>query len=399
MEAHADTAGIEALRPGSRGFARFAAIGALLSVYLCYASLLYWTVPTSQGPLYDGPHRLPSFSPLALAVLVLVLALPVPLARRWPIAGFAAVLGETLLGVEFGARTWEIYAAALVAVCFLALVRSAWVSAVAAGLLVCVWILEQVLLPRDRSADLGIATSQMAVYAACSWGLGYGLHKRRAYAANLREQSAAHAVMAERLRIARELHDMVAHSIGIIAVLAGAAARVIETQPHAAREALANIETTGRETLTGLQRMVSALRLAEPHTGDGASLAPPASLADLDRLIARAADAGLRVDVAWTGERRQLPPEIDLSAFRVIQEAVTNVVRHSGTHACRISLAFSEHELSIEVLDNGRGGAHPAAGGGYGLLGMRERVAMLRGEFSAGPRPEGGFRVAASLPT
>jgi signal transduction histidine kinase len=153
---------------------------------------------------------------------------------------------------------------------------------------------------------------------------------------------------------------------------------------------------TSRETLTGLQRMLSALRRAEFET---ASPAPAEGLGDIDRLAARAADAGIRVEVTWRGDRRLLPPEIDQSAFRVIQEAVTNVIRHSGTHACRVAISFGHDELSLEVVDNGRGLAHTRPGsGGFGLLGMRERVALLSGQFAAGPRPEGGFRVAARLP-
>lgn len=140
------------------------------------------------------------------------------------------------------------------------------------------------------------------------------------------------------------------------------------------------------------------MRQSEPDAGDAAPLAPADGLAGLDHLLARAADAGLRVDVTWRGDRRALPPEIDLSAFRVIQEALTNVVRHAGTRACPVLIAYEHDGVPVEVLDNGRGTAHPHAAGGFGLLGMRERVALLDGQFSAGPRAEGGFRVAARLP-
>ena len=391
--------GIKVRLSGSNKLVRLADLGVAAIAYLLYAFLLFWTAPTTQGPLYDGPHRFPSLAQPELAALVLVLALPVLGARRWPAMAYGAILAETVLAVEFGARTWGLYAAAVAAICYLALVRAAAVSAAAAAVLVAVWYVEQAgILAADPASDLGTTTIQIALYAACGWGAGYGLRKRREHSLSLREQSAARAVMAERLRIARELHDMVAHSIGIIAVLAGAAGRVMETQPKQARAALASIEATSRETLTGLQRMVGALRHAEPEAGDAAPLAPVQGLAGLEQLVARAADAGLRVDVAWSGERRPLPPEIDLSAFRVIQEALTNVVRHSGKHACRILIAYGQDEVSIEILDDGRGGAHMHPGGGFGLLGMRERVALLHGQFSAGPRAEGGFRVAARLP-
>jgi signal transduction histidine kinase len=230
-----------------------------------------------------------------------------------------------------------------------------------------------------------------------AWLVGASSRQAREHAQSLSAQAAT----AERLRLSWELHDSVAHSIGIIAVLAGAAGRVIETQPTAAREALGSIEMTSRDTLTGLQRMLSALRHAEPGTDrDAAPLAPAPGLTDLDQLAAQAAGAGIRVEVTWRGERRALPPEIDLSAFRIIQEAVTNVVRHSGTHACRVDVGFEPEGLAIEIVDDGRGAAHAGRIGeaGLGLIGMRERVVMLSGQFSAGPRTEGGFRVAARLP-
>jgi signal transduction histidine kinase len=387
--------------PMSGRLAWLAGKALVLCVTFLYALVLFWTTPTAQGPNYDGPHRFPVLTPPQLMALALALALPVLLVRRWPVAVYATILAETVLAAEFGARSWALFVAATGAVCYLTLARSIRVSVTAAVAMVVTSFFENVaIVARDMAPDLWTTTSQMALCAACGWGLGYVLRKRREYTISLREQSAARAVMAERLRIARELHDMVAHSIGIIAVLAGAAGRVIETQPKEAREALGSIEMTSRETLTGLQRMLTALRHAEPGAEfEAAPLAPANGLGDLDQLTARAADAGVRVDVTWRGDRRPLPPEIDQSAFRVIQEAVTNVVRHSGTHACRITIGFQEDEVSIEIVDNGHGLSHTrSGGGGFGLLGMRERVAMLSGQFSAGPRPEGGFRVAARLP-
>jgi signal transduction histidine kinase len=373
----------------------------VLGAVAFYASMLFWSVPVAQGPAYDGPFRFPDLTPSQLMVLILALALPILLVRRWPVGVYGAILAETVLAAEVGARSWVIFAAAAVTTCYLAVVSPIRVSGTSAVAMVATWFLENaVIAPRDMAPGLGTTTGQMGLYAACAWLLGSAIRKRREYALSLREQNAARAIMAERLRIARELHDMVAHDIGIIAILAGAAGRVIETQPKEAREALGSIETTSRETLTGLQRMLSALRHAEPGAAvEAAPLTPAQSLDDVDQLAARAADAGIRVDVYWHGERRPLSPEIDLSAFRIIQEAVTNVVRHSGTHACRIDVGFEADELSIEIVDNGHGLPHAPSGvGGFGLLGMRERVAMLSGQFSAGPGPDGGFRVAARLP-
>ncbi|GAA3929536.1 hypothetical protein GCM10023085_08640 [Actinomadura viridis] len=249
-----------------------------------------------------------------------------------------------------------------------------------------------------------------------AWMGGDSVRQGRRHAEELAEQRAeqlaARAVTAERLRIARELHDMVAHSIGIIAIQAGVGARVIDTQPAEARNALTAIEATSRETLSGLRRMLGALRRAEPGPGDAPAGSGPADaantaaaaaprepapgLADLDRLVRATGDAGVRVDVRWRGERRPLPPEIDLSAFRIVQEAVTNVVRHAGTGHCRVSIDHRDGELVVEVVDDGTG--RGPAGTGYGLVGMRERAGLLNGCLTAGPRPEGGFRVEARLP-
>ncbi|MCX4433736.1 sensor histidine kinase [Streptomyces mirabilis] len=252
----------------------------------------------------------------------------------------------------------------------------------------------------------GIGTLEeltVALTAVVAWLLGDASHRTREYGETLRARAATQAVTDERLRIAREMHDMVAHSIGIIALQAGAAARVVHTQPDAAREAMTAVETAGRETLSGLRRMLVALRHADQdrHRARAAAeadrLHPAEGLADLDRLAAATTAAGVRVDVHWKGARRQLPPDIDLSVFRIVQESITNVVRHAATPACRVTVDYLEEHVAVEVADDGRG-----RGGttdtGFGLVGMRERVALLHGEFTAGPRPEGGFRVTARLP-
>jgi signal transduction histidine kinase len=166
----------------------------------------------------------------------------------------------------------------------------------------------------------------------------------------------------------------------------------MDTQPDKARDALAAIELASQETLAGLRHMLGALRQA----GAQADSVPVTGLADVERLAAMAAEAGVRVEVRWSGQRRPLPPEIEVSAFRIIQEAVTNVVRHAGSPRCDVTVNFRDDELAVEVTDDGRGG--PVKGSGYGLAGMRERVSLLRGDLTAGPRPEGGFRVAARIP-
>lgn len=238
----------------------------------------------------------------------------------------------------------------------------------------------------------------LAMAASCMLGL-LG-RERREHAVALRSQEVAEAVTVERLRIARELHDMVAHSIGIIAIQAGVGSRVIQTQPSEAREALRAIEATSRETLSGLRRTLVALRQADRDTAapGQASLAPSPGLADIEKLVAATADAGVRVDMSFSGERRPLPADIDLSAYRIVQEALTNVVRHARSGHCRVAIDYGDEGLSVEVVDDGRGVTENGSAHGFGIIGMRERVGLLHGRLSAGPRPEGGFRVAALLP-
>ncbi|MFE6162862.1 sensor histidine kinase [Streptomyces sp. NPDC056486] len=263
--------------------------------------------------------------------------------------------------------------------------------------------------PSGWASNNGETVVFIAVALIAAWMAGSSVRERRTHAAALRAQATARAVAAERLRIARELHDMIAHSIGVIAIQAGVGSRVIDTQPAEARNALSTIEATSRETLAGLRRTLVALRRpdAEPGAADDApgskdrdASAPPREpapgLADIDRLVASARDAGVRAEVHRRGECGPLPPDIDLAAFRILQEALTNVVRHAGTDTCRVTVEQRGGELSLEIEDDGRGGL--SAGTGFGLVGMRERVALLHGRFTAGPRPEGGFRVTALLP-
>ncbi|WP_062437260.1 sensor histidine kinase [Herbidospora daliensis] len=225
----------------------------------------------------------------------------------------------------------------------------------------------------------------LVLVTVIAWLLGRAVGQAGEHAAARVGWTAAQAVADERLRISRELHDTVAHSIGVIAFQAGAARRVIGTRPEEAARALGEIETAGREVLTGLRRMLVALRDGDP--------APSGGLADLSRL----ASTGVRVEFRELGARRTLPPEVDMAAYRIIQEAVTNVARHAATGSCAVTVDYREAEVAVEVVDGGRGGRGPVVPG-FGLAGMRERATLLGGVFTAGPVPGGGFRVAASLP-
>ncbi|MFB7940031.1 sensor histidine kinase [Streptomyces sp. NPDC056049] len=257
-------------------------------------------------------------------------------------------------------------------------------------------------------------TTALAVLSTAGlvWLLGRFARQNRLHAEETRARAAEQAVIAERLRIAREMHDTVAHSIGIVALQAGAARLVIDKRPDLAREALGEIETASRDTLAGLRRMLGALRTADdpgtpsdppPDTPAVSALPDMPGLASLDRLADTTGTAGVRVTVRRVGAARPLPPDIDLSAFRVLQESVTNVVRHSGADRCTVTVDLRDPEtVALTVEDPGpvpgRSREVTGGGSGYGLVGMRERVGLLHGEFTAGPRPGGGFRVTAHLP-
>ncbi|TQF07260.1 sensor histidine kinase [Kitasatospora acidiphila] len=361
-----------------------------------YAFLLYVTVPQAphSGSLLAGILRPGSLSVLLAAV---VLALPIGWTSRRAPQVLGVVLAEVLATRAFGERSWPLSVAAAVLVFYIAASRSRLTAGLALAATGAVWVVDSLSL-RSTSAAVRSLTgpsSAVIVVTASAWILGSWIRLRQTHAEALRAQAAHQAVQDERLRIARELHDMVAHSIGVIAIQAGVGKRVFETQPASAREALSTIESSSRETLAGLRRMLGALREAD---SDDADSAPVPGLADVERLAATTADAGLEVEVHWGGRRRSLPPEIELSAYRIIQESVTNVVRHAGAGRCRVSVDYREEELSIEVTDDGRAGAATSVGSGYGLIGMRERVGLLHGQFTAGPRPDGGYLVAARLP-
>jgi signal transduction histidine kinase len=219
----------------------------------------------------------------------------------------------------------------------------------------------------------------------------------RARAADLtrsREQLARQAVMEERLRIARELHDIVAHAMSVITVQAGTARMVMDSSPEVARESLGAIEGTSRQALAEMRRLLSVLR--DDSAGPDILLAPARGLADLDALVETAAASGLQVSLSRQGDPVVLPAGAELAAFRIVQEALTNVSRHARASSASVVVRYRPSEVAVEVTDDGVGGL-PGAGG-HGLVGMRERAALYGGEVEAAPRPEGGFRVQARIP-
>lgn len=209
---------------------------------------------------------------------------------------------------------------------------------------------------------------------------------------------AREAVADERARMARELHDMVGHALNVIVIQASGAQRVFDARPEVPREALASIESAGREALFDMERMLGVLRATDGHDASG----PQPGLAQLDGLAAHVSEAGIPVQVVIEGDQREVPASVDLSAYRIVQESLTNCLKHSGASSATVTVRYRPDSLEIEVVDNGHG---PSAargspnGGGRGHLGMRERVAVFGGEISFGPAPSGpGFRVKARLP-
>jgi signal transduction histidine kinase len=225
--------------------------------------------------------------------------------------------------------------------------------------------------------------------------LGRLTYNRRRRAAADREHAAAEAVAEERARIARELHDVVAHHISVMVVQAGVARAVGASDPAAAANALRQIEASGRTGLAEMQRLLGILKAP----GGGGALEPQPGLERLPELLEATRNAGLRVEAIVEGSPRQLPPGVDLSAYRIVQEALTNTLRHAGEARARVSIRYVVDAIEIEVVDDGGGtGAEPKGGAGHGLIGMRERVQVFGGVLDAGRQSGGGFRIRARIP-
>jgi signal transduction histidine kinase len=341
---------------------------------------------------FAGP--LPSLALAAAVFLAIGLRRRGPMASFWTLAAVALIVARwpglpSLESVPLLSMAYVLY---LVTV---ACARRTSVLALAVSLAEILVV--EVLVRGGPGYGIGSAVP-MALATCIAWMIGYSVRQRRAYIETMQVQAASSAVEQERLRIARELHDVVAHSMSVIAVQAGFGEYVIDSNPADARAALAAIQATSREALAELRRMLGMLRQQE--TG-AAPLAPEPRLADLDRLIERTRAAGIEVSLTHAGTARDLPASLDVSAYRIIQEALTNVVRHAGGGArSTVTVAYGGDVLTVEVTDDGGlgGGQRHSAGSGHGIIGMRERAHLCRGEFSAGPLPYAGFRVHARLP-
>jgi signal transduction histidine kinase len=334
--------------------------------------------------------------------------LPLVGRRRWP---FAATLVCGVMTVAYtvsGLPEPALPYAGLVAIYSAAAHASARLAQIAA--LVAVIALAVALVLDAPRSDLQDALVMYLVFSV-AWLLGNGVRDRRQRTAELEERASAlertrtaeaeRAVVQERNRIAREMHDVVAHHVSMMVVQAEAGPVALERDPARAVESFEIISASGKQVLREMRRLLGVLR-ADPQD----RLAPQPGISDVAALVDRVRAAGLDVQLRVAGRARDLPPAVDLSAFRLLQEALTNVLRHAGTARASVLVEYRPDVLHLEVLDDGIGAASSTANGergisgeqGHGLLAMRERMRLVSGSVEAGPRPEGGWAVRARLP-
>jgi signal transduction histidine kinase len=393
--------------PG-RAWVRLDWAAAAASAVIAYAALL----PGSR--IYGLPLylELPGF--WIPSLFALGLALPVVLRRSNPVRAFLLALAGCTLAIVLGGVVTRGLFVPLALVLYTVAASCRRIVAIAALVSSLALLVAEGIVLSHYGRGSGPATG-VALLLIIAWMIGFIVLQRRLYGARVREQIASAAVTEERLRIARDLHDVVAHSMTVVAVQAGFGEYVFEREPAEARAALGAIQRVTTEALTDMQRLLGVLRQDDKPAPGGEprerplQLAPAPGLADLGRLAATTAGAGVKVEVTGTEDCGDLPAAIDQSAFRIVQEALTNVVKHSGAGSCQVTVARTGGDLCVEVTDpggpgrtgeraNGTGLAGGTGGTGHGIIGMRERVSLCGGEFSAGPLPGQGFRVAARFP-
>ncbi|MFJ8230392.1 sensor histidine kinase [Streptomyces sp. NPDC094448] len=375
------------------------------AVVLMGFSVLVWAEPA--GPVERSWVMLP---------LGVGLSLVVALRRRMPekMLLLAALIGvvQLVTDVEQGPGN---FAMLVIIYTVAAQSTSRWASrfALIGGLSAATF--SQIRWPQPDTTALGqiFITIILTVPFALAWVLGDSIRTRRAYFAELeerahrlekeREAQGKVAVAAERARIARELHDVVAHNVSVMVVQADGAAYVLDAAPDQAKQALETISTTGRQALAEMRRLLGVLRTGDgPESGE---YVPQPDVQQIEDLVEQVRRSGLTVDFKIEGTPRQLPSGVELTAYRIVQEALTNTRKHGGPEAgASVRLVYFDDGLGLLVEDDGRGAAHELYedggldGQGHGLIGMRERVGMVGGTLDAGPRPGGGFRISALLP-
>ncbi|MFF5567979.1 sensor histidine kinase [Streptomyces sp. NPDC012623] len=380
-------------------------VDSFLAVLLFGFSLL-WAVQTNLGV---APR-------LVAMAAVLLLSLSVALRRRAPAK---ILLLVTAVGVAQLVLNVDINPADFAMLVIIYTVASEdgprWASrfALVGGVLAAP--LSQLRWPTGNDGLLGrfFAAVVLAVPFVLAWVLGDSLRTRRAYLDQLeeratrlekeREAQAKVAVAAERARIARELHDVVAHNVSVMVVQADGAAYVLDAAPDQAKQALETISSTGRQALAEMRRLLGVLRTGDAK--ESGEYVPQPDVGQIEELIEKVREAGLTVDFRIEGTARPLPSGVELTAYRIVQEALTNSRKHGGPDVgASVRLVYFDDGLGLLVEDDGRGAAHElyedggADGRGHGMIGMRERVGMVGGTLDAGPRPGGGFRISALLP-
>jgi signal transduction histidine kinase len=358
----------------------------------------------TQRAALNQPAARSLHDPEALGYLLLTVAgLALAVRRRWPVPVFVTAAASSVVyyaaGYPDGPGTVGLFVAIYTVTAYGDGDRSLRIVAAGIAALAVEWLVVADLPPFNAAGWVFFRIGTAVMAAA----LGESVRTRRVLAAEAqrraeraeltREEEARRRVDAERLRIAREVHDTVAHAIAVINVQAGVTAHVLDRRPEQARQTLVTIEQTSARALGELRATLGVLR------DDDDRRAPPPGLGQVGELAQLARGAGLDVEVEVRSPARELPAAVDQAAYRILQESITNVIRHAGPARARITLTYGPDDLELRVNDDGRG--RPGAGhadGGQGIVGMRERAALLGGELVAGPRPGGGFDVRARLP-
>ncbi|MFG1783416.1 sensor histidine kinase [Rhodococcus oryzae] len=352
---------------------------------------------------YDPQHRglpNPSGAALALAiVVVIVLGCVIGLRRVYPIGMCAVLLATWIVFVIVDGSYWlatPVGTTVLVATA-MTVYQVAATTRPRTGLAALTVAVAAAPLALLGSPDLQEYLLPAITVTITGWALGYAVGRHRAYATELAEHHAQllHAdFVAQRMEIARELHDVIAHSMSVVNVQASYGQLVLDREPTKAAEALVTIENTSRDSIHELRGLLSVLREHDHLTPD--DLLPAPRLADLDKLVARTAEAGVDVELHDTGHTRDLPAGIEVCAYRILQEALTNVVKHAKATSVVVTIDFQDTQLVIDICDDGHGESGMTTG--HGITGMRERAALFGGSVSAGARSEGGYQVTAVLP-